>query len=80
MSKKKYNNYESAVERLEEITEILESGDSSLDDSISLYTEGLEIAGFCNKKLSQAEEKVKVIKEKNGLFTEEEFETDGDED
>lgn len=79
MTKKKYNDYESAVERLEEITEILESGDSSLDDSISLYTEGLEIAGFCNKKLNEAEEKVKIIKEKNNLFTEEEFETAGDE-
>ena len=79
MTKKKYNDYESAVERLEEITEILESGDSSLDDSISLYTEGLEIAGFCNKKLNEAEKKVKIIKEKNNLFTEEEFETAGDE-
>ena len=73
-TKKKYKDYESALVRLEEITELLESGEHSLEDSIKLYTEGLEIAKFCDEKLGQAEKKIKIITEKNGNLVEEEFE------
>jgi exodeoxyribonuclease VII small subunit len=57
-TKKEYKDFESAINRLEEITEQLESGELSLEDSIELYTEGVEIAGICNKKLSEAEGKI----------------------
>lgn len=73
-AQKKQKDYESALERLEEITDLLESGDKSLDDSIKLYTEGLEIAKFCDEKLAEAEKKIKIISEKNGSIVEEEFE------
>jgi exodeoxyribonuclease VII small subunit len=72
-SKKKPRNFESAIERLEEITEQLETGETSLEDSMKLYTEGLEIAQFCEKKLTQAQKKIKIIREKNNLPSEEEF-------
>ena len=74
-AKKKYTDYEAALERLEEITEQLESGDTSLEDGLGLYTEGLEIAKFCGKKLDEAEKKIKIIAEKSGIYTEEEFDT-----
>lgn len=74
--KKKHKDYESAVARLEEITTQLESGDTSLEDAIKLYTEGLEIAKFCDEKLSEAEKKIKVIMEKRGQMVEEDFEKD----
>jgi exodeoxyribonuclease VII small subunit len=67
---KKYKDYESAMERLEVITQQLESGDAKLEDAIALYTEGLEIARFCDGKLNEAEEKIKIITEKDGLVTE----------
>jgi exodeoxyribonuclease VII small subunit len=70
---KKYKDYESAMERLEAITQQLESGEAKLEDAISLYTEGLEIARFCDGKLNEAEEKIKVITEKDGLVTETSF-------
>ena len=54
-AKKEYKDFESAMKRLEEIVASLESGDLSLEKSIALYTEGVEIAGTCNKKLTQAE-------------------------
>jgi exodeoxyribonuclease VII small subunit len=73
-AKKKYKDYETAMTRLEEITEILEAGEANLEDAIKLYTEGLEIAKYCDKRLSEAEEKIKIIAEKNGLATEEDFE------
>ena len=74
VAKKKYKDYESALQRLEEITEQLESGEPRLEEAISLYTEGVEIAGFCDRKLADAEKKIKIISEKDGLITEEEFE------
>ena len=78
--KKAYTDYESALERLEEITEQLESGEVKLEEAIKLYTEGLEIAKYCDGKLAEAEEKIKVIVEKNGLFAEDDFESDEDEE
>ena len=73
-AKKQYKDFESALKRLEEITELMESGDVSLETSIDFYTEGLDIAKYCNKKLSEAEKKIKIIKEKGGMLVEQEFE------
>ncbi len=73
-TKKKYKDYESAMARLNEITEQLESGEASLEEAIALYTEGLDIARFCDNKLIEAEKKIKIISEKDGLATEEDFE------
>jgi exodeoxyribonuclease VII small subunit len=73
-TQRKYKDYETAMERLEEITEQLEAGDPKLEDAIKLYTEGLEIAKFCTEKLDDAESKIKLIAEKNDRFEEEEFE------
>ncbi|MFZ5980893.1 MAG: exodeoxyribonuclease VII small subunit [Candidatus Zixiibacteriota bacterium] len=73
---KKYKDFEAAVTRLEEITNLLESGEVKLEEAIKLYTEGLEIAAFCDQKLGEAEKKVKIITEKNGIVTEDEFNTD----
>jgi exodeoxyribonuclease VII small subunit len=75
-NKKTYTDYESAVARLEEITTLLESADTGLEDAIKLYTEGLEIARFCDQKLTDAEKKIKIIMEKRGQLVEEDFESD----
>ncbi len=75
-TKKKFNDYETAVARLEEITTLLESSDTGLEDAIKLYTEGLEIARFCDQKLTDAEKKIKIIMEKRGQLVEEEFGSD----
>lgn len=75
-AKKKYKDFEAAVERLEEITELLESDEVSLEESIKLYTEGLEIANTCTKQLSEAEGKIRIIREKSGIKVEEDFEVD----
>ncbi len=74
VTRKKYKDFESAVERLEEITVLLESGDATLEESIGLYTEGLEIARYCDQTLAETEKKIRIIQEKDGLVTEEERE------
>jgi exodeoxyribonuclease VII small subunit len=70
---KKHKDFEAALRRLEEITEELESGDTSLEKSLELYTEGLEIARFCTSRLTEAEKRIKVISEKGGITSEEDF-------
>ncbi len=76
--KTKYKDYESAMERLEAITEQLEAGEPKLEEAIKLYTEGLEIARFCNEKLTEADEKIKIITDKNGSLEEEQFDEEGE--
>ncbi|HWR84237.1 MAG TPA: exodeoxyribonuclease VII small subunit [Candidatus Deferrimicrobium sp.] len=73
--RKSYRDFESALKRLEEITERLESGESPLEESITLFSEGLQIAQFCQGKLSEAEQKIKIIRDKNGTLSEENLDT-----
>ena len=73
VKKKQYKDFESALARLEEITEKLESGETKLEESIELYSEGVEIAAYCSKKLSEAEKKVLILKERNQKLVEESF-------
>jgi len=75
----KYKDYESAMARLEEITSRLETGEAKLEEAIALYTEGLDIARYCDQKLSEADEKIKLITRKNGLLEETAFEGEEEE-
>ena len=72
--KKTYKDFESALEQLEEITGQLESGESKLEEALALYSEGVEIAAYCSKTLSDSEKKVKILKERNKQLFEEAFE------
>ncbi|MBS4029260.1 MAG: exodeoxyribonuclease VII small subunit [Ignavibacteriales bacterium] len=63
------NSFESSLQRLEKIVETLEEGNTTLDDSLTLYEEGVEISQACMEKLSQAELKLKRITKKlDGSF------------
>ncbi len=55
--------YESAVKRLEEIVRKLENGQTPLDESIALFSEGSELVKKCTAILDEAEQKVKVLSE-----------------
>jgi len=74
--KKTYKDFEAALERLEEITGQLESGESKLEESLTLYSEGVEIAAFCSKTLSEADKKVTILKERNKQLFEESFDNE----
>ncbi len=74
---KKSRNFESALARLDEITTLLESGEASLEDSIDLYSEGLEIARECHLKLEAADKKIKLVAKSTGLPVEEDFDEEG---
>ncbi len=57
--------YEDAFDRLQKITELLENGDVSLDDSIKYYEQGILLKNFCEKKLKDAEIKIKNVLDKS---------------
>ncbi len=57
--------YEEAAKRLEEIADILEKNEASLDETIKLFEEGTELTAYCNKKLSEAKMKITKL-EKEG--------------
>lgn len=52
------------MQRLEEIVEILETEETSLEKSVDLYKEGMELAEFCQTKITKAETEV-VLLQKN---------------
>ncbi len=53
--------YEEAVAELESIVNSLNNGNVSLDDSIKLYSRGVELASLCNDKISEVEKKISMI-------------------
>lgn len=59
-------NFEHNLDELESLVETLESGDLSLEDALSHFEQGIKKTQACQKALSAAEQRVKVLVEKNG--------------
>jgi len=63
--------FEEAVARLEVIVHTMESGNAYLEESLSLFQEGVSLVQYCNQKLDTAEQKIKLLTEdKNGQMVE----------
>lgn len=73
MSKKEELNFEELMVKLEEITNKLEKESLSLDESVKLFEEGMEISKTCNKKLEDAEKRITILINKNNEIEEENF-------
>jgi exodeoxyribonuclease VII small subunit len=73
MNKKNEKSFESALKRLEEISELLEDESTPLEDSIKLFEEGVELKDFCEEKLKNAKLKIDKIVKKNKDLSLEEF-------
>lgn len=58
--------FESALTRLEQITDEMEAGELSLDNSLKKFNEGIKLAEFCNDKLTAARAQVELLLDKNG--------------
>lgn len=58
---KKELNFEEALEKLAEINEKLESEEISLDESVKLFKDGLELSRLCQKKLDEAKLEIQKI-------------------
>ncbi|MDD4321149.1 MAG: exodeoxyribonuclease VII small subunit [Acidaminococcaceae bacterium] len=66
--------FEKNLERLETIVDTLENGELTLDDSLKLFKEGVELSKYCSSKLETVQQEVKkVVLKNNGEFTLETF-------
>lgn len=54
---------DSAMQRLSEITQCLESGELDLEASLKIYEEGIKLISFCNKTLMSAKQTVCELSE-----------------
>lgn len=72
MARKK--TFEEALARLEEITELMENGETGLENSVKLYKEGVELSVYCSEILNKAEQRVMELKESaDGVFSKRNF-------
>ncbi|MGI6655477.1 MAG: exodeoxyribonuclease VII small subunit [Desulfobulbus sp.] len=58
--------FESALTRLEQLAEELETGELSLDKSLEKFNEGMTLVQFCNDRLDEARDQVELLLKKNG--------------
>lgn len=65
--------FEEAIKKLEEIAKDLESGELSLDDSVSKFEEGMKLSKTCTKILNDAEKRINILIDSNGEIKEEKF-------
>ncbi len=54
-------DFETALHRLEEIVSELESGQCSLDKSLQLFEEGIQMSHICAERLTAARQKVQQL-------------------
>ncbi|MCL2508021.1 MAG: exodeoxyribonuclease VII small subunit [Oscillospiraceae bacterium] len=55
--------YESAMKRLEEIVDRLESGSLPLDESLKYFEEGTRLVTYCNDCLNKAQQRITELSE-----------------
>lgn len=62
----KEKKFEDKIKDLENIIEVLENGEVSLDESIKKYTEAMKLVKECDAELKNIETKVNKIVNENG--------------
>jgi exodeoxyribonuclease VII small subunit len=56
-------NYEAALEELEQLVSLIESGQLPLEQLLTGYQRGAELLQFCRDKLQAVENQIKVLDE-----------------
>ncbi len=65
MAKEKNSSFENRLSRLNEIVTLLEQGEISLAESVTLYKEGLELSSKCKEELEKAKHEIKILQNGN---------------
>jgi exodeoxyribonuclease VII small subunit len=58
---KKERSFEEAMARLEAIVSELEGEDEGLERQFALFQEGMELARFCDARLTEVEKSVEIV-------------------
>lgn len=66
--------FEDNIQQLESIISALEKGEAPLEECIALFEKGVRLSNDCLKMLSDAEQKIKLLTEKeDGTIAEQDF-------
>lgn len=60
--------FEEALKKLERIVSDLETGDMSLEESLSKYEEGIKLSKICSRQLEAARSKVELLMKAGNKF------------
>ena len=74
--KKAALDFEQSLSDLQQLVERLESGELSLEDSLSAFEQGIGLTRECQAALAQAEQKVQILLERDGQLQEAPFDPD----
>jgi exodeoxyribonuclease VII small subunit len=66
-------SFEQAMDKLEQIVALLESGDVPLEQAIELFQEGMKLSQLCGSKLEQVEHKIEILMEQEGSLVKKPF-------
>ncbi|WP_322980313.1 exodeoxyribonuclease VII small subunit [Pseudomonas sp. C11] len=64
--KKAAPDFEHSLAELQALVERLESGELSLEDSLTAFEQGIGLTRECQAALAQAEQKVQILLERDG--------------
>lgn len=68
-------SFEDAMSSLEKIVQDLEKGESTLEESMQLFVEGMALSKLCNEKIDSIEHRItQLVKDSQGNVHEVEFE------
>lgn len=66
MSKKKAEfDFEAALQELEELVDKMENGNFGLEESLQQFERGVSLTRACQKALTDAEQKVRILMQNN---------------
>jgi exodeoxyribonuclease VII small subunit len=66
-------SFETCLEELEKVVRQLETGDLPLDQSLELFSRGMQLSETCRRQLEEAETKVEMLVRKEGTYQPEPF-------
>jgi len=69
---KKSLNFEKSLDQLEQLIEQMENGDLSLEESLSAFESGIKLTRDCQTALNDAEQKVQMLLDQQGVDLEQE--------
>ena len=68
--------FEEMMNKLEEISQDLENGELTLDESMKKFEEGMKLSKKCSEVLENAEKKIKILIKDGEDIKEEDFNVD----
>lgn len=74
--KKAALDFEQSLTELQTLVERLENGELSLEESLSAFEQGIGLTRECQAALTQAEQKVQILLERDGALEAAPFEPD----